>query len=401
MQAPVPAHVPPELVVDFDYHHVPGAEDDYQLALKALHKGPDIFWTPRNGGHWVFTRADDLAEGFRDHLRFSSETVVVPRIEKPLFRGLPIESDPPEHGLYRSLIQPAFLPRPVAEREAQIRALTISLIEGFQARGECEFMTEFAQHLPITVFLNLVDLPLDDRLTLMEWTGEFLDPPDHEAKEAAAGRLVGYIQGKVAERRAQPGADLLSRILQSQVNGRPVNDAEAISMGILLLFGGLDTVVSMLGFFANFLAGSRPHRQLLIESPDLIPAAVDEMLRRFGLANPGRVIAQDFTHKGVEFRKGEQVLLMSALHGLDERKWDNPLLVDFHRPNAAQHSTFGGGAHRCIGSVLARVELRVFLEEWLKRIPHFQVKPGEKVRMASGVNGSVTYLPLCWEARTH
>jgi cytochrome P450 len=393
---PVPPHVAPHLVVDFDYHTIEGAEIDYHLALRRLHDGPDIIWTPRNGGHWILTRGDDLIEGFKDSDRFSSRSVVIPDVPRPL-KALPIEADPPDHAKYRALIQPAFTPKAIAAREVEVRALTVALIEGFKPRGGCEFVSEFAQHLPITVFLNMVGFPLDDRLKLMKGTAEFLDPVDEIQRMRAIQGLIGYIVGKTAERRQAPGDDLWSKVVHSTLDGRPLTDAELIGTGTLLLFGGLDTVVSMLGFFANFLATHPGHVQQLVEDRTLIPAAIEELVRRHGLSNAGRVVAKDMEFKGVTMRAGDAVMLASALHGLDERKFADPLTVDFKRPGAAQHSAFGQGQHRCIGSNLARVELRVFLEEWLARIPRFALKPGEHTRMASGVNGGVMHLPLVWD----
>jgi cytochrome P450 len=175
-----------------------------------------------------------------------------------------------------------------------------------------------------------------------------------------------------------------------------MSDFHLESLLVMLLIGGLDTVASMMGFIGRFLAESPAHRKQLIDKPELIGKASDEFMRRFPIVNQGRTVARDFEYKGVQMKKGDMIMMPTALHGLDERKFERPLEVDFNRPTPV-HSTFGNGPHRCPGSYLARVELRVFMEEWLKRIPDFRVKQGETVGFRAGVNATVTYLPLTWE----
>jgi len=150
-----------------------------------------------------------------------------------------------------------------------------------------------------------------------------------------------------------------------------------------------------MSFAAHFLARSAKHRRQLIEKPELIPKAVDELLRRFPIVNQGRYVPEDYVYKGVALKAGDMIVLPTTLHGLDERKFANPLEVDFERPTPI-HSTFGNGPHRCPGSNLGRTEMKVFLQEWLPRIPDFRIKPGARVGMSSGVNGTIYELPLEW-----
>ena len=169
-------------------------------------------------------------------------------------------------------------------------------------------------------------------------------------------------------------------------------------MIFLLLVGGLDTVASAMGFAARFLATSEAHRRELIEHPERIPDAVEELLRRFPVVNAGRVVVRDMEYKGVEMRAGDQIIMPTTLHGVDDRKFDDPLKVDFARPTPI-HSTFGNGAHRCPGSLLARTELKIFLEEWLKRIPDFRIKPGTTPQVRAGVNATLCSLQLVWDVK--
>ncbi|CAB3722352.1 cytochrome P450 [Paraburkholderia rhynchosiae] len=396
--APIPAHVPPKLVVDVDIYNPPGAGDDYHLALKRLHDDgiPDIFWTPRNGGHWIATRGDDIYQIFKDYENFSSKQLTVPLVEHaPL---PPIFFDPPVHTNYRALIAPAFMPQAISKLEEKAREMAIELIEGFYQKGEVEFVSGFAQHLPIGIFMNMVALPAEDRDYLLGLADQMVRPDSSERKLAALGAIFEYLGVKIAERRANPGDDLISRIVQSRIDGRALTDQELKGLCGLVLIGGLDTVASAMGFIANFLAKSPAHRKELIEHPELTQKAVDELLRRFPVVNQGRRITHDFEYKGVQMKEGDMIIIPTTLHGLDDRKFNDPLTVDFSRPTPI-HSTFGNGAHRCPGSFLARVELKVFLQEWLKRIPDFRVKAGEKAGVHGGVNGTLYHLPLEWDVR--
>jgi cytochrome P450 len=396
--APIPAHVPPDRVVDFDIYNPPGAADDYHLALKKLHDAavPDIFWTPRNGGHWIATRGDDIYRIFKEYEHFSSRQLTVPLVDHaPL---PPIFFDPPEHTAYRALIAPAFMPQAISKLEEKARELAIELIEGFYPRGECEFVSEFAQHLPIGIFMDMVALPAQDRGYLLGLADKMVRPDSAAQKLEALGAIFAYLGVKIAERRANPGDDLISRIVQSKIDNRELSDQELKGLCGLVLIGGLDTVASAMGFIANFLAGSPAHRKHLIERPELTQKAVDELLRRFPVVNQGRQVTHDFEYQGVQMKAGDMIVIPTTLHGLDERKFQNPLEVDFDRPTPI-HSTFGNGAHRCPGSFLARVEIKVFLQEWLKRIPDFSLKPGARAGVHGGVNGTLYHLPLVWDVK--
>lgn len=392
-----PSHVPPHLVRDVDIYAPRGADEDYHVAMKAIQSScPDIFWSPYHGGHWVSVRGEDMYNVFlKNYDLYSSRVLTVPKSQALPYRLLPIESDPPAHTLYRDLIAPWFTPKAVGSLEKTARDLSISLIEGFRPRGECEFVTEFAQHLPIAIFMNLVDLPWSDRPYLMTLAEAQVYATDHQERLDSLGKMQRYLEQKLDERRAQPGRDLLSRIATAAVDGRALTAQEQVGMATLVLIGGLDTVASMLGFIASFLARNPRHRRQLVEQPSLIPSAMEELIRRHGVAQPSRLVTRDHVYNGVPFKEGDQIVLSTMLHGLDERCFADPMEVDFTRKNPL-HSGFGNGPHRCPGSFLARTEIRVFLQEWLARIPEFTIKPGVKPRIRTGVNGSYVHLPLAW-----
>ena len=397
LDAPRPGHVPADRVYDFDIYHFDVQDAEYQLALKKLNTdgAPQTFWTPRNSGHWIVTHADQMDRVLGDAEFFSSRQLGVPKREGGM-QLIPLTVDPPDHTKYRNLLAPALSPKAVKYLGEGARALAIELIEGFRAKGECEFITDFAQHLPIAIFMSLVDLPEEDRSLLTGWADAAIRGDDPEKSMQAHMGLAGYGMQKVMERRANPGSDLISTIATAEVEGRLLTDEELLGMIMLLLLAGLDTVASMLGFFARFLALNPDRRQELIDDPSLIPNATEELLRRYPIAILGREVVKDCELDGVRMKTGDMVIVPTPLYGLDEQRFPNPAEVDFHRPKPI-HGTFGTGIHRCMGSMLARTELRIFLEEWLKRIPDFQIRPGADVKVAARSVATITSLPLVWE----
>ncbi|MEJ0045304.1 MAG: cytochrome P450 [Rhodospirillales bacterium] len=259
------------------------------------------FW-PRHGGYWVVNRAALLAEAFPDFERFSSDRAIsIPAVPGTPAQ-LPIDADPPLHGFYRRPLNVAMSPRAVRTYAAEARALAIELIDALKPRGECEFVADFARHLPMTIFLRLVDLPLEDRERLIELADQMIRGGTQEAKYAALQGTYAYLEEWVKRRREHPGDDLLSRIVQMQVEGRTATHEEALGECALVLFGGLDTVAGTMSFVARFLATHPDHRQQLVEDPTLIPAAIEELLRRHSIPTLGRKVTRDmeFGRRSVE-----------------------------------------------------------------------------------------------------
>jgi cytochrome P450 len=395
-----PAHVPPELVYDLDFYNPAGLPDPHSdVDLHAVWKKvqgetPDFFWTPRNGGHWVVTRAEAIEQVQRNWEVFSHKSLQIPPSPLP---SLPLETDPPEHTPLRALLSPLFAPATLLDVEKRARELTKELIDGFIADGRCEFSSQFARQLPIQIFLYLVDLPAADAPYLLDLAEGRVRSPDPEVRHKVKVELIGYLGDKIEQRRKNPGEDFISRVLQGDMGGRTLTDFEAQNILATLMFGGLDTVASMLGFAFRFLAGSPHHRKQLVDDPKLIPKAVNELIRRHGLTNTGRIIDHDAEVMGVKFKKGDRIIVPSALAGLDERVFPDPMTVDFNRPNASAHAAFGNGPHRCPGANLARMEMKVVLEEWMPRIPDFRIDPNDRLVMTPGLVSGVTYLPLVWD----
>lgn len=396
-QQSIPDHVPAELVKDFDYFNPEGEKDVFQH-FRNLHDGPDIFYSPRHGGHWVVTRYKDMEKILMTPEDFSNRNQTVP--PNPIVVPL-LESDGDIHRDYRRLLQPFFTSKNIQRLEGVARELTISLINGFYERGECDFVAEFSNKMPIMILMSLLGLPAEDTPYLMQISDDIVRSGDPQIQEAAFGRVFEYIATQVIpKRRANPGDDIFSAVMAGTVEGgRPVSDEEVMGLGGLLIAAGLDTVAGMLGFIAKFLAENPGHRQQLVDNPDLINDALEELLRRHQIANVARLVTRDLEFNGVKMKAGDRVLIPTSAAGVDEQQYENAMEVDFQRKESKK-LVFGRGPHQCIGSFLARTELRVFLQEWLKRIPNFSIKEGETPISVTGKANAVRYLPLVWPVDT-
>ena len=388
----IPSHVPPALVRDYDWVDM---KDETEPAghFAKLESEPDIFWTPRHGGHWIATRYKDMDYIYTHPAEFSSRHATWP----PVPFQVPLqEYDGELHKAYRSVLMPFFSPKRIGDLETVARNLTTELIDGFYAKGECEFINDFAQRMPISILMGLLDVPAEDRdflLPLSDAVTRFSSAEERAEGMHAIARYVG--EKIIPARRAKPGQDMFSALMAAEVNGAPIPDEVIMQMGALLIAAGLDTVASMLGFMAWHLAEHTDDRHRLVNDPAILTNALEEMLRRFSLANMSRVVAEDMELNGVQLKKGDVILIPLTRASLDPRQYDNPAEINFDREDR-KHLAFGRGPHQCIGSFLARTELRVFLQEWLKRIPDFSVKPGARIRVRVGSANALESLPLIW-----
>jgi cytochrome P450 len=396
--ATVPPHVRPDLIIDFDYFFPDGmVESDVYSAWHKLHNGPDIVWTPRNGGHWILTRAQDIKWVQENYEVFSHEEFTIPRQANKI-RMPPLTVDPPDHARFRAVLNPFFAPARVRELADKARALTIQLIESLAARGSCEFVTEFARIMPVTIFLGIVDLPLDRREDFVEWATGYISASVPAVRDSYLGKVSRYMSTVLEERFQNPGPDLLSRIASWRRDPRFEGEHEVFGMAMLIFFGGLDTVANMLSFTARHLAGHPELRRRLIDDPSIVPQAAEEYFRRHGLSNTGRLVKHATDYKDAHFAEGDMVMVPISMSSMDDREYSDPLTVDFDRP-ARSHNTFGNGPHKCVGAPLARVELRIFLEEWLKRIPDFCLDPQVAALTHSGPVNGVSRLGLLFRTK--
>ncbi len=394
-----PENVPPERVVDFDMYHPPGVTADFHAAWQRLHAPgtPDLVWTPRNGGHWIATRGALIREISADWQRFSSRVIIVPKAAGELHKLIPTTIDPPQHHRYRTVLNETLAPRLVGHLEGHVRATAVDLIEPVVAQGHCNFTTAYAEVFPIRIFMGLVGLPIEDAGKLKAWADQMIRPDGSMPFEVAKQHIWDYLAPWIEARRGGTGDDLITRMINRPVDGRPLTRDEELQLTSQVMIAGLDTVVNFLGFVFLFLARHPEHRRALVEDPTLIPAAVEELLRRYPIVTVAREVRDDLDFDGVLLKRGDMVVIPGPLVGTDARLNERPLEVDFRRQGAV-HGTFGNGRHMCPGSHLARLELRVTIEEWLKRIPDFAVAPGAELRFHSGIVGVVETLPLVWNA---
>lgn len=395
VQVARPENVPAERVVDVNIYDLPHADEDPQLAWRRLRDTADLVWSPWHDGHWIALSADLLETIYKDAETFSSREANVPRNPDGI-KLIPLQADGPLHASSRLMFDAWFKPSQLEPSRRQARALTVELIEGFRPRGRCEFITEFAQILPLVVFLTLVDLPLADRErlhTLVERMVRGSDDPEERLQVQYA--LAEYLGGWLDRRRRQPGEDILSKVVHGQLLGQPVNDEQAMSIGVLLLLGGLDTVASMMGFVMRHLATHPEHRRWIVGNPQRIAVAVEELMRRHGVAANMRVATRDVVLDGVTIKAGDCISTPTAAHGLDERRFANPERVDFERTPQTT-LVFGAGPHRCPGMNLARLEMRVMIEEWLARIPDFAIDPEVGLVQKAGPVNGMSRLGLRW-----
>ena len=345
----------------------------------------------------LISRYEDVNWALRHPEYFTSAGGSLNLGEQPL---IPLEFDPPEHTKYRRLLSPEFVPREITKLEPEMRRIVRGLIEGVAGRGSCDFHEEIATPLPSQIFLALMGLPREDLPRFLRWRDDSIrpdvDPGDFEGAQRiraqTAHEISDYFRQTIAHLREQPSNTLLSRIVHSTVEGRALTEAELLGISHLLLLGGLDTVTATLDCMVAYLADHPEQRQRLVDDPSLIPAAVEELLRWLTpvMVVP-RSIKQDVEMGEVELKAGDGVMLVIGAANGDESEFTDPE-VDFDRhPN--RHVAFGGSNHSCLGAHLARLELRVAIEELHRRIPDYRVPEGIEVHFSPGIR-QADHLPL-------
>jgi cytochrome P450 len=371
--------------------------EEPQPMYKMLRESSPVF-RPGPQGPVVLSRLADIEMALKRTDLFSSNMDAVDLGNvRPL---IPLQVDPPEHAKYRRILDPLFTPREMAGREPAVTALVNEMIDGFAGRGECDFHAEFAVPLPCTVFLQLLGLPLDDLDKFLAWKDAVIRPegvvgPDEHRKAAApaARQIYQYFERAIDDHIANPRDDVLSALVAADVAGEPLSREELLDICFLFLIAGLDTVTDSLDCFFVYLAKHPDQRRLLVEQPEILPGTIEEMLR-WETPVPGvaRVAMQDVEVAGCPIGKGERISPLLGAANTDPVEFDDPDVVDFTR-NPNRHRAFGGGPHRCLGSHLARLELRVALREFHRRIPDYEIPSGVQLKYTSALR-SVESLPL-------
>jgi cytochrome P450 len=349
------------------------------------------------GSSVVLSRYDDVWWALRHPEIFTSEGDPIGGAEQP---QIPLQVDPPLHTKYRRLLNPQFVPREIGKLEETVRTLVRELVDGFADRGHCGFHEEFAMPLPSGIFLSLMGLPLSDLPEFRRWTNDTIRPDvapgDFEGaariRAEASRAITEYFRSAIAERRARPDDSLLSRVVHGEIDGQPMTETELLGITHLLLLGGLDTVTATLDCMVVHLANHPDRRKQLVDDPSLIPGAIEELLRwETPVMVVPRTVKQAVELRDVELQPGDSVwlLLGAANHDGDEFA---DASVDFARdPN--RHVAFGGSHHLCLGAHLARMELRVSLEELHRRLPDYRIAGGAEIHFSPGIR-QADHVPL-------
>lgn len=394
-----PAHVPGDRVIDYSFADQQGVELCPFAANSAVHELPDIFYSRgayRSGSSWIVSSAAMIREIYTNPNTFSSRncTGFLRLLGKDLDL-IPVEVDPPEHRLYRSILNSRFTPAEMTPMEPGLRQRARGMIESLKRRPRFEFAAEFGRPYPVRIFLDLMALPTSRLEEFVEWEEKLLHGETLDVITEGANAIMNYLEEVIPERKNNLGDDLLSTIISARIDDRPITDDEIFAMSFLLFFGGLDTVAATMSFMFKHLAEHPDDQRLLREEPGLIPGAVEEMLRAYSVVSSPRVVAHDVDFHGVTLKQGDRILLATALAGRDPEEFPDADVIDLRRKNI-RHLAFAAGPHMCVGAPLARRELRIALEEWLAHAPPFEIARGEQpVTRGRGVF-DVQHLPLQW-----
>ncbi|MEX2267443.1 MAG: cytochrome P450 [Acidimicrobiia bacterium] len=351
--------------------------------------------------HVIVSRYEDVIWSLKHPEVFSSapEAVNIGQEQKLI----PLQVDPPEHAKYRRLLDPEFSPKRMNALEPEVRTLINTLIDTFIDRGSCNVHEELATPLPSGVFLALMGLPMSDLPMFLRWRDETIRPdvPVGDLEAAAAARervsheLSEYFEEMVAERRKNPDDRLLTRVAHGEVDGRPLDREETLGICHLLMLGGLDTVTATLDCALAYLAANPGRRQAVVDDPALAAVAVEELLRHQSpVMMVVRVLKEDCELAGQQLKAGDHATILIGAANSDDAEFSDANGVDFSR-EANRHLAFGAGPHRCLGSNLARVELRIALEEWHRRIPDYRIADGTELTYSLGIRQTAE-LPLVW-----
>ena len=380
-----------------------------------LREGCPVAHSERWKGSWMPTRYEDLFNIARDIEHFSSRDVLVapsappPEEEEQPEEDFPealrdyqpsappITSDPPEHTWARKLLLQPFSATSVAKWEPETRELCASLIEGFLDKGRADAAEDYAQQIPPRVIASMLGIPKEMAGTFTEWVRDFLERglTNADIQNESAREIFGFLWERIEEHKANPQDDLITFLLNSEVDGQPVPDTHVLGTSFLLLLAGIDTTWSSIGSALWHLAQHPEDRARLIAEPELMPVAIEELLRAYSPVTMARYVASDVQYNGCKMNEGDKVLMNFPAANRDPEKFEDPDKVIIDRA-VNPHIAFGVGIHRCAGSNLARMEMKVSIEEWLKRIPDFRLEDPDNVTWAGGQVRGPRSMPVVW-----
>jgi cytochrome P450 len=405
--APKPDHVPDEAVFDFDiYGDSALLQDPHERVLEILRVAPPVFWTPRNGGHWVVTGHKENYLVSRDTETFTSAifagtdmAALLPHLPAGFGHvpnATPINLDPPAHTIYRAPLQAAFSPKAMMARKEEIRALANNLIDAVIGQGCCDFIPNIAEPLAVQVFLQMMGLPLERSTEFRALVHEFLAPLSSPLDSVIRMRKVAdAMKADIEARRTHPEDDLISLLWRAEIDGHEMSFDLMEDYAVLLFIAGLDTVINGMGFGIRHLANHPGFQNNLRGHPELIIDATEELLRRYTFTVPVRRVAKDTVFGGWTMKQDERLMIFLPGADLDSREFEQPEKFDISRESKT-HIAFGAGPHRCLGSHLARIELQVIYEQMLARLPEFRLDETRPARFHAGNIIAIDSLWLLW-----
>ena len=383
---------------DFDHTSPEWAEDPFVIWRDLRQRCP-IAHTERYGGAWLPTRHADVSAIAYDAEHFSSRSVVVsnrkpPRELAPAGAFPPISSDPPYHMEARRPLLPAFSPQRVARYEESTRAYCNELIDRLGDRSHVDAAVEYAQHIPVRVISDMLGFPPEDGDRFREFIHNVLEGINNPLEERISGfqDLFAYLTAQIEDHAARPRDDLTTFLLESYA-GADMGLLRAVGSIGLILIAGIDTTWSGIGASLWHLATHESDRARLVAEPGLMNTAIEEFLRAYAPVTMARVVVEDFEWRGCPMKADDWVLLSFPAANRDPEQFDDPDEVIIDRADN-RHASFGLGPHRCLGSHLARMEMRVALDTWLARVPEFSLDPDERTEWSGGQVRGPRSLPL-------
>ena len=398
-----PAHVPDTLVRMPSYlDEANTLPDPFNISERVFEDLPPVFYWPKvrpgiTDGFWAVTHYEDIREVLQNTDLYSNKGAVnFPSLIGESFRMIPLGIDPPEHGMYRVLLNPWFSPKAVTQLEPRIWATINELIDSFIEKGGCDAAYDFGRIYPVRVFLNLMGMPFEKMDEFLEWEYAILHSNAQEIDRARWGvaGAIAYLREFIAHVRDNPANNLTSHIVHGVIDGRPLTDDEIIGTVFFLWIGGLDTVAATTALIFRRLAMQPQLQQRLRENPDLIPEAIEEFLRVQPITNSSRIAKKDHEIRGVKIRAGERVMGLNLSGNFDPAEFECPRELKFDR-KSNRHFTFGGGPHRCLGSHLARREMRIAITEFLRRVPPFTLNSDKDIPVYPSIIATTT-VPIAW-----
>jgi cytochrome P450 len=393
----IPAHVPAHLVYEFNHNTDEGLLSDPQRRFKELSdKFPEgLFYSPCMGGFWVTTNYQNYTTIANSPELYSSREINIPSTGG-MYRLIPVNIDPPEHAKYRQVLAKQFSPPRMRKMEDDIRVLANQLIDNIADKGSCNFVDDFAEQLPVIVFMKMMGLPLDRLDEFRGWAMVALTETDPSVRMPVLMNIIGFMTESLQARKNDPQDDLLTDIINAEIDGRPITMEEAQAYCLLLFLAGLDTVVNATSFGIRHLAQDKALQQKMREQPDIAPAFVEESLRRYSFVNIGRIVSKDHELNGQLLKTDDMILVPQIPANLDENAFEDALDFKLDRKGKNRHVAFNTGPHNCLGAHLARVELALTYQEWCKRIPEFSEDTTTPPVLAAGPVMGMRNLQLTW-----